>query len=57
MTKRIGNKNEAQHRSKQEKKDIKATNKARELIKQAIAKAKYQHQVRNRPTPMFLPPA
>jgi hypothetical protein len=45
MTKRIGNKDEAQHRGKQEKKDIKRTNKAREMIKQAIAKAKYHNQV------------
>jgi heterodisulfide reductase subunit A-like polyferredoxin len=57
MTKRIGNKDEAQHRGKQEKKDIKATNKARELIKQAIAKAKYHNQVRNHSMEMSLPPA
>jgi len=57
MIKRIGNKDEAQHRGKQEKKDIKAINKARELIKQAIAKARYYHQVKNRPMALFLPPA
>jgi antitoxin component of RelBE/YafQ-DinJ toxin-antitoxin module len=57
MTKRIGNKDEAQQRGKQEKKDIKRTNKARELIKQAIAKAKYHNQVRNQPMEMSLPPA
>jgi hypothetical protein len=57
MTKRIGNKDEAQHRGKQEKKDIKRTNKARELIKQAIAKAKYHNQVRKQPMEMSLPPA
>jgi hypothetical protein len=57
MTKRIGNKDEAQHRGKQEKKDIKRTNKARELIKQAVAKAKYHNQVRNQPMEMSLPPA
>ena len=57
MTKRIGNKDEAQHRGKQEKKDIKAANKARELIKQAIARARYQNQVRNQPMAMHLPPA
>lgn len=57
MTKRIGNKDEAQHRGKQEKKDIKRTNKAREIIKQALAKAKYDKQVRNQPMAMSLPPA
>jgi hypothetical protein len=57
MTKRIGNKDEAQHRGKAEKKDIKRTNKARELIKQAIAKAKYRNQVRNQPMESALPPA
>ena len=57
MTKRIGNKDEAQHRGKQEKQDIKRSNKARELIKQAIAKAKYHKQVRNQPMEMSLPPA
>jgi hypothetical protein len=57
MTKRIGNKDEAQHRGKQEKKDIKRTNKAREVIKQAIARAKYHKQVRNQPMEMSLPPA
>lgn len=49
MTKRVGNKDEAQHRGKQEKKEIKRTNKARELIKQAIARAKYRNQVKNQP--------
>ncbi len=57
MTKRIGNKDEAQHRGKQEKKEIKAANKARELIKQAVARAKYHKQVRNQPREMYLPPA
>jgi hypothetical protein len=57
MTKRIGNKDEAQHRGKQEKKDIKAPNKARELVKQAIARARYQNQVRNQPMASHLPPA
>lgn len=58
MTKRIGNKDEAQQRGKEEKKDIKRTNIAREAIKQAIAKSKYRNQVRHQP-PMetFLPPA
>jgi hypothetical protein len=57
MTKRIGNKDEAQHRGKAEKKDIKRTNKARELVKVAIARAKYHNQVRNQPMAMSLPPA
>ena len=57
MTKRIGNKDEAQHRGKAEKKDIKRTNKAREIIKQAIAKAKFYKQVKNQPGAMSLPPA
>ena len=49
MTKRIGNKDEAQQRGKEEKKDIKRTNIAREAIKQAIAKAKYRNQVKRQP--------
>ncbi len=57
MTKRIGNKDEAQHRGKAEKKETKRTNKAREMIKQAIAKAKYRNQVKNQPMEMSLPPA
>lgn len=58
MTKRIGNKDEAQQRGKAEKKAIKRTNIAREAIKQALAKAKYRNQVRNQPSPeRALPPA
>lgn len=49
MTKRIGNKDEAQHRGKEEKKAIKRMNIAREAVKQALAKAKYFKQVRNQP--------
>jgi len=49
MTKRIGNKDEAQHRGYQEKKAIKRMNIAREAIKQAAAKAKYRNQVKNQP--------
>lgn len=49
MTKRIGNKDEAQHRGKEEKKAIKQMNIAREAIKQALARAKYFKQVRNQP--------
>ena len=47
MTKRIGNKDEAQQRGKAEKKDIKRTNLAREAIKQALAKSRYHNQVKN----------
>lgn len=50
MTKRIGNKDEAQLRGKAEKKDIKRTNIAREAEKQAIAKGKYHNQVKNQPS-------
>lgn len=49
MTKRIGNKDEAQHRSKQEKKETKRTNVAREAEKKAVAASKYRNQVKNRP--------
>ncbi len=51
MTNRIGNKDEAQHRGKAEKADIKRTNIAREAAKQAIAKSKYFKQVKNQPSP------
>jgi hypothetical protein len=58
MTKRIGNKDEAQLRGKAEKKDIKRTNIAREAVKQALAKARYRNQVRNQPSAEVpLPPA
>jgi hypothetical protein len=58
MTKRIGNKDEAQLRGKQEKKETKRTNIAREAVKQAIAKTKYRNQVKNQPAAeMHLPPA
>ena len=49
MTKRIGNKDEAQHRSKQEKLETRRTNIAREAIKMAVARTKYRNQVKNRP--------
>ena len=41
MTNRIGNKNEAQHRGKQEKKEIKKKNIALEAIKKQAAKLKH----------------
>jgi hypothetical protein len=48
MTNRIGNKDVAQHRSKEEKRRIKADNIAREAIKKAAAKAKYRNEVKGR---------
>jgi hypothetical protein len=58
MTKRVGNKDEAQLRSKQEKKATKRLNVAREAIKQAIARTKYRNQVKGRPSgDIFLPAA
>jgi hypothetical protein len=53
MTARIGNKDIAQHRSKQEKLEIKRANVEREKIKQAAARARYRNQVKGRP-PMDL---
>ncbi|HEY5799135.1 MAG TPA: hypothetical protein VIT92_02890 [Burkholderiaceae bacterium] len=49
MTKRIGNKHEAQHRGIQERKEIKQTNIAMEAVKKADAKAKYRNAVKNQP--------
>jgi hypothetical protein len=57
MTNRIGNKDEAQQRSKQEKKEMRQTNLAREAVKRAIAKTKYRNQVKNQPQDVFVPPA
>jgi hypothetical protein len=58
MTKRIGNKDEAQHRGKKEKLETRRANIAREALKQAVAKAKYRNQVKNQPAPdMSLPAA
>lgn len=48
MTKRIGNKNEAQHRGKKERLEIKRTNIALEAVKKAAAKAKYHKEVKGR---------
>jgi hypothetical protein len=49
MTNRIGNKDLAQHRSKQEKLETRRANLAREAIKKEAAKAKYRNQVKNQP--------
>ena len=43
MTARIGNKDQAQHRGKKEKLEIKRANKEREIIRQATARAKYRN--------------
>lgn len=49
MTKRIGNKDIAQHRSKDEKKRIHATNVAMEAVKQAAAREKYRNVQKGQP--------
>ena len=49
MTHRIGNKDVAQQRSKQDKKEIKAANVAREAIKRLAARAKYRNAVKGHP--------
>jgi hypothetical protein len=46
MTNRIGNKDIAQHRSKAEKRRIKASNIAAEAVKKATAAAKYRNAVK-----------
>ena len=46
MTKRIGNKDEAQHRNKEDKKEYKQANKVREAVKQAAARARNQHEIK-----------
>jgi len=48
MTNRIGNKDVAQQRGKDEKRRIKAENIAREAAKKAVAKAKYRNEVKGR---------
>jgi hypothetical protein len=49
MTRKIGNKHEAQHRGKKERQEIRRTNIAREAVKMAEARAKYRNQVKGRP--------
>jgi hypothetical protein len=51
MTNRIGNKNVAQLRGKQERKEMKEANRAREAIKRDIARAKYRNAVKGQPLP------
>lgn len=55
MTNRIGNKDVAQHRSKQEKKRIYQDNVALEAEKKAIARAKYRNAVKNHPGAIAFP--
>jgi hypothetical protein len=57
MTARIGNKDQAQHRGKQEKRETKRMNIAREQVKQAVARAKYRNQVKGRPATDLSAPA
>lgn len=57
MTNRIGNKDQAQLRSKEEKKETKRANIAREAIKKSIAKSKYRNLVKNQPAPAASVPA
>lgn len=57
MTKRIGNKHEAQHRGKDERLDIRRTNIEREAVKQATARAKYRNQVKGQPAMNLSAPA
>jgi hypothetical protein len=57
MTKKIGSKNEAQHRGKKERAEIRKTNIAREAVKQAIAKARYRNQQKGQPTMVLASPA
>ena len=46
MTNRVGNKNQAQLRGKQERKDIKQANREREAEKRATARARYRSAVK-----------
>jgi hypothetical protein len=49
MTNRVGNKNQAQLRGKQERKEIKQANREREVLKQTAARAKYRKAVKGQP--------
>lgn len=50
MTNRIGNKDIAHQRGKEEKKRIKASNKALEAEKKAAANAKYRNAIKGQET-------
>jgi hypothetical protein len=54
MTKRIGNKNEAQHRGKKERKAIHKANVESEAIRRADARARYRNAVKGQ-APLGLP--
>ena len=49
MTNRVGDKNQAQLRGKQERKEIKQGNREREAIRRATAQAKYRNAVKGQP--------
>lgn len=49
MTKRVGNKNQAQFRGRQERKEISQSNREREEVRRATARAKYRNAVKGRP--------
>ena len=51
MTRKIGNKHEAQHRGKKERQEIRKTNIAREAVRRAEARAKYRNQQKGKPLP------
>jgi hypothetical protein len=57
MTARIGNKDQAQHRGKQEKLETRRANIVREKARQAAARAKYRNQVKGRPATDLSNPA
>lgn len=50
MTNRIGNKDVAQQRSKQDKKEIKKANIEREALKKTAAKATYRNAIKGQST-------
>lgn len=49
MTNRVGNKNQAQLRGKQERKETKQANRDREAERRAAARAKYRNAVKGQP--------
>jgi hypothetical protein len=57
MTNRVGNKNQAQLRGKQERKEIKQANREREVLKQTAARAKHRKAVKGQPQLLFFTPS
>lgn len=57
MTKRIGNKNEAQHRGKKERQAIRKANIEAEAIRRADARARYRNAVKGKPQDLPVPAA